>query len=162
MEDLNYLRYKKVAEGLVDQPIVKFFLSILSSGWAAFNDIVHIEPMLLAAVFVAIAIDYYTGIRASKKKKIPITSFGLRQLAPKVIEYGLVILLFTAGAYGFGRIEGDSWIIDILSQLKHAHYLAYFWCFYTESKSILENLGGESSRFQELWDIIQKKIFDDK
>lgn len=159
MESLNYLRYKKVYEGLTDQPIIKFILSSLCAFWAALTEIIHIEPLLFAAVFVAICIDYYTGIKASKKKGLTITSFGLRQLAPKVIEYALVILLFTAGAYAFGSIEGEGWVIAILEQFKNVHYLAYLWCFWTEAKSIIENMEGGQSRYSELIEMIQDKLF---
>lgn len=156
-QKVNKLRYIKVAQGLADNWVFKSFLSLLGSFWATLQDALPVEPVLLVVIIIAIIVDLITGLISSNKKGIKITSFGLRQMSVKVIEYALVILLFTA-ATNFGKL-GDGWIGIMLSPLKNIHYLAYFYVFWTEAQSVYENLGGDASRYRDLWETVKKKIF---
>lgn len=157
--EIDKLRYSKVFDGLTDHYYIKFILSSIGTIWAILTEIIYIEPTLLLACFIAMMLDLYTGIRNSKRRGIEVTSFGLRQLFPKIIEGGVVILFFTLMAFAFGRLEGDTWVITVFNQVQHIHYFAYFWIFWTEGKSILENLGGDKSRYIELWELVKDKLF---
>lgn len=160
-KELNKMRYIKAFEGLLAYPELKIFLATISSYWLIVQELFEpMDPLLIAAILLVTALDLFTGIMKSVRRGIPITSFGLRQFGVKLIEYGVVVMFFTIGSSAFGDIPAEGWVSNMLSFMSNVHYFAYFWVFWTEGLSILENLGGKKSRFYELWKMIDKQVFN--
>lgn len=86
---------------------------------------------LISVVFIAIAIDFLTGVVKAKFKKQARTSTGYRKTVTKLLQYIVPIIALEIGARNIPEIK------NTLKQF--SGYLMYF-VLYVEFTSIIENL----------------------
>lgn len=148
--DLLILRYLKPLESLADGWLVKAVVTLMVSLWAIMTDMFATEGELVLLLFVAIFFDLVTGIVASRRTKVPVTSLGLRQTVVKVLEYLIILTLISGISNTFeGAVPG----------IEHLVTYGYLFAIITEGKSVVENISkGRESRIKELWEYIIRKL----
>lgn len=117
----------KVALILVMLPSLKIVSTII--------EFVDVNSFKLAFFFVLILFDHATGVMASKRKGIEITSSGLRRLSAKIMIYfgSVLIVMMLPIAFEGSTVSYVSRLIADTTLLLYA---------LTEIQSILENTEG--------------------
>lgn len=124
-------------------------LGVILGGIVSF--IAPVAPFLAIALALII-FDLYTGIRAAKKKGIPITSSGLKRTIEKITLYfGVILVLEGVKKVFFSGFEGTyvSWVADM-----PITYVGALTIVLTELKSAAENLKFVSG--VDIWGSISK------
>lgn len=122
---------------LIDWGWLKAIISIV---YAATIELVKADVRLIAVVSFLVLIDLVTGVMAAVRRGERIRSLGMRQTIVKVIEYALLLLVFSALANSF----------SLLYWMQEA---AFAYVALTEAKSIVENLYGPGNK---VWQAMQQ------
>ncbi|MEM6326359.1 MAG: phage holin family protein [Bacteroidota bacterium] len=109
-----------------------------------YETLVHVEPLLIAAVFGLVALDFVTGLLAAKKRGEPIRSRAMRRTGFKFLEYAALILAasFLTNAFAASPLAG------LTALLQHGVIL---YIALTEMMSILENVTGSRAAALRVW-----------
>lgn len=103
-------------------------MELLKNALVSIGIILAPVKMTLLVVLLLCAIDLVTGILASRKKGLPIVSFGIRRTVLKLLVYETAIILaFLVEMYMTGP---DMMVLKLITSLIGL----------TELKSVLENL----------------------
>ena len=110
--------------------------ALLAGIFATVSRLFAVKADLLFLVVVLVILDTVSGMIAAKMRNEAITSFGMRRMLVKLVEYfvviGAAIILSNVAAASSGYIStGLSWLAEFV----------VFWISVTEFKSILENVG---------------------
>lgn len=146
------LRYLKPMEKVYDHWIWSSFASFFSVIGSLLGDIFTTDPALILLLFLAVAADFVTGVVASKRRKIKVSSIGMRQTLVKTIEYGVVLLFLTGIANVYGS---DGWVGSVVQQFDRFGYFFFTWI---EVVSIAENLGDEEGSIKKLFNKLKDKL----
>lgn len=132
------LRYQLPMVSLLDWWPLKIVLSALLM-------LFTIEVELVIVLSFLVVLDWITGIWASKRRQVPISSIGLRQTSAKVVEYIIILIVATMLSNAF----------PLLVWLRPWAFL--FICL-TEAKSILENIARPGSAADKFWDLLRDQL----
>lgn len=105
--------------------------------WDTLGRFVAVDVDLAALLVLLVAIDFVTGLLSAYRRRVPVSSRGLRQTIVKVVEYALFCLTCTA----VGNTLGAAGIPLLSAGFLYLGPLGYAFCILTEARSIFENTG---------------------
>lgn len=158
---VNKVRYWRPIETFIDTLPVTIIAGNATYALDHFFNLFHGDLDLWIILAVAILVDFFTGIVASKIRKNPVTSLGARQTIVKCIEYILflgLLIMISNGAEKY-VVEDNSWIVDKLAFIiKDADVIGFFIAIWIEVISIVENMTDKSGAIAKIVEKIRRII----
>lgn len=147
---LLILRYQRPIDTLLDGWLYKSAIALIGTLWTLFLDVFSTNSQLILLLFVLLVIDFFTGLLASQRVKIPITSVGFRQTIVKGAEYCMILMIFA----GVSNVFGEE-----IPYIETLVVWGYLFTIITEIKSIVENVSkGRDSHMQDVLEYVLKKL----
>jgi hypothetical protein len=164
---INKARYLKPFESFWESKFIVITLGTISVALEKIFNLFQSDWDLIIILAAVLIIDFITGIIASKKRKDPLNSLGMRQSVIKVIEYGIFLWLMTLMGNGFEKYatESYSWIVEYSAFImKDIDVLAFLTIIWIEVISIGENMTDKSGSIAKLIDKVNGllKKYEDK
>lgn len=160
---VNKIRYMKPIENFFEIKGFILPLAFFSTILTRMMDLIKTDWDLVIVLFVAVILDTITGIIASKRRKNPLNSLGLRQTIVKIIEYTIFIGIMVMLSNGVEKYTTANEIGFLLERtadfMKDVDIFAFLTIIWIEIVSITENLSDKKGAIKRTIKEITEKIF---